>query len=150
MAVSVVVNQTCDRCQKPFVEKVLKQGESMPALHRQAEPLIIMRGEKVIARFDDLCPDCEHALVSIVGRVRLDPAAQPKKKKAPAAAQPTPPAPQTATTGNAPGVAAVVVSHPTETGPTGNVTVTVTEGGEATVVKPAAPAAPAQVDEDLF
>lgn len=144
MAVSVVVNQTCDRCQKPFVEKVLKQGEQMPALHRQAEPLIIMRGEKVIARFDDLCPDCEHALVSIVGRVRLDPATQPKKKKA---AQPTATAPQAA-----PEPPLESVTHPTAAEPKGNVTVTVTEGGEATVVKPAAPApaAPAQVDEDLF
>lgn len=153
MAVSVVVNQVCDRCQKPFVEKVLKQGEQMPELHRQKEPLIIMRGEKVVARFDDLCPECEHALVAIVGRVRLDPAVTPKKKKAPA--QPTPP-PQTVTTGNAPGVEVAVVTTPATTETVkGSVTVKLSEDGVAAVV-PSAPAhgepvsPPAQVDEDLF
>lgn len=157
MAVSVIVNQVCDRCQKPFVEKVLKQGESMPTLHRQDEPLIISRGAKVLARFDDLCPECEGALTNLVGRLRLDPATPKKKPKAVPVAAPAPAA--TANTGNAPGVEAVVVAPPTVSGNVkGSVTVHLGEDGSAAVVTPpAAPVVasspvtpPVSVDDDLF
>jgi hypothetical protein len=132
MAVSVVVNQVCDRCLKPFVEKVLKQGEALPSLHRQTEPLSILRGDKVLARFDDLCPECEGALTNLVGRLRLDPATPVKKshKKAPAAP----------TNGNTTAAEVAVVPTPSVTGNiTGNVTVKLTPEGVAVVMPESTP-----------
>jgi hypothetical protein len=78
MTVTVSVQATCDRCQKPFEEQRVKQGEEIPTIARNHVIAVHTGPEdengnlKQVFRFDDLCPKCADVVDKEIKRIRLE------------------------------------------------------------------------------
>lgn len=86
MTVRTNAVQTCDRCEKPFNERYLKSGDEVPAFKQSGVVVTETTGStkddepkfKLVASFDDLCPDCRKAVDNLIAKIKLD--SKPKKK----------------------------------------------------------------------
>ena len=78
MAVLITVHAVCDRCQKPFEEQRVKQGEEIPVVARDHMIAVYSGPEdeqgnlKQVFRFDDLCPKCVEVVDKEIKRIRLE------------------------------------------------------------------------------
>ena len=90
MAIRIAMNVICDRCLKPYEQKNLEYGESVPEVKRQK--LIVLRegdpdpktGEvpqEVLLSYQDLCPQCEGVVEKAISRIKMDAPTTTKKKK---------------------------------------------------------------------
>ena len=83
--------QTCDRCEKPFNEEHIKEGQDLPEFEQQGVVLHKTRGSnrsedhKVVGvyTFKDLCPNCLKMVNTLVEKlVGVDKPKKRRRKKA--------------------------------------------------------------------
>jgi hypothetical protein len=95
MTVRVTFNQSCDRCERPFNQKVLKAGDKVPEIKSKGYTLYATTtvdgtttpAAKPLIDFTDLCDGCREAVDKLVERIAL---AGGKKKSAPSKDKATP------------------------------------------------------------
>jgi hypothetical protein len=80
MALRATQIQTCDRCQRPFKETFLKQGDNVPLIKRAGCKFITTASdsknpgevkEKVVFEYEDLCDSCRGAIDSLMEKASL-------------------------------------------------------------------------------
>lgn len=80
MTIRTMAMQTCDRCLKPFNEKHLKSGDAVPIFKQRGLVVTETTGLSkdpepkfnVLFSFDDLCPDCQNAVLNLLDKIRLE------------------------------------------------------------------------------
>jgi len=91
MALRATQTQTCDRCQRPFKETFLKQGDNVPLIKRSGCKFITTSSdtrnpgeikEKVVFEYEDLCDSCKGAIDSLIEKASLSPKKTRKPRKA--------------------------------------------------------------------
>jgi hypothetical protein len=70
MSVHVTFNRNCDRCEKPFDQRILKYEEGMPVL--EAKALVLTDDGKQVFSYTDLCPTCVGVVRKLVNKLLLD------------------------------------------------------------------------------
>jgi hypothetical protein len=79
MTVRVMFNQTCDRCERPFNQTVLKAGDTVPDIKSRGVVVYAtttkgketVPGAKPVVSFSDLCDGCREAVDKLIERLAL-------------------------------------------------------------------------------
>jgi hypothetical protein len=79
MSVHVTFNRNCDRCEKPFDQRILKYEEGLPPI--EAKALVLTDGGKQVFSYADLCPTCEGVVGKLVRRLKMDEEKEKKDEK---------------------------------------------------------------------
>lgn len=87
MSVRTNAIQICDRCEKPFNEKHLKSGDTIPVFKQKGLVVTLTSGQStdsepkysVLFSFDDLCDDCRNAVDNLLEKIQLE--TKPAKKR---------------------------------------------------------------------
>ena len=95
MTVRTIAMQTCDRCLKPFGEKMLKAGDEVPVMTQKGLVITQITGtnkdvepkSKILLKLVDLCPDCDQVVFNLITKIDLN-GGVVKKKKTPAKKRP--------------------------------------------------------------
>lgn len=76
------IHQICDRCSKAFSLVQFDIADGLPEIPKR-EPIEVRRGDEVIARFEDLCEDCDRVAEKLVARLTLEKSARERGKVGP-------------------------------------------------------------------
>jgi len=146
MAIKMVVSRVCDRCMRPFGHEQLNyagNGAPFPGLARKT--LTISETDAtgavtVLAKFEDLCEECDKAVLNNIKRIRLEKDSKDKAAADTKAADAPKTAPEGATAASTTAPAAPSKAPATETA-------AAPAGPLDFPSAPAAPAAPVATEE---
>ena len=65
------IHRICDRCNKAYSLLQFDVSDGLPAVERRP-PVEIRQGEEVLARFEDLCEDCDRVVDKLLSRIVLE------------------------------------------------------------------------------
>jgi hypothetical protein len=71
------IHEICDRCAKAYGLKQFDVSDGLPDVEKRS-PIEVRVGDEVVARFEDLCEDCDRVVDKLLSKLVLE---SSKKKK---------------------------------------------------------------------